>query len=361
MVTRVDAVGSLGKVRKTPQGGIDAPANLTRVGVFVYHLPNGSTQRELRPADEVFKEDSLETLRGAPLTVDHKGMVRTDNWRELTVGHVGDDVKPSGNFVASRVRVQDSNTVSKVESKELVEVSCGYTCDLDFSPGTYNGQKYDAIQRNIKYNHVALGGKNWGRAGNEVAIRIDGAAYTIYDGYTSDMSEARIKELEAELAASKQRADSLESAADKVRKGFESEIDRLKGENTAYKTRIDSYEAQDQANTLDKAVVERSDLLDKARVVLGADAKFDGKPNADIKVEVIKKLQPSINLDGKSADWVSGTFDGLMAGVKRGEEGTSRAAGSLPRLDSANDEKDAIAEARKRNEQRSKDAWKGGK
>ena len=36
------------------------------------------------------------------------------------------------------------------------ELSCGYYCDLDETPGEYEGQRYDARQRNIRGNHLAL-------------------------------------------------------------------------------------------------------------------------------------------------------------------------------------------------------------
>lgn len=37
----------------------------------------------------------------------------------------------------------------------------------------HNGEHYDAIQRNIVVNHIALGPKGWGRAGPEVAVKTD--------------------------------------------------------------------------------------------------------------------------------------------------------------------------------------------
>jgi hypothetical protein len=36
-----------------------------------------------------------------------------------------------------------------------------------------NGEAYDAIQRDIIVNHVAIGPKGWGRAGPDCAIRTD--------------------------------------------------------------------------------------------------------------------------------------------------------------------------------------------
>ncbi len=40
-------------------------------------------------------------------------------------------------------------------------------------PGTHRGERYDAVQTSIRYNHVALGPKDWGRAGSEASLRLD--------------------------------------------------------------------------------------------------------------------------------------------------------------------------------------------
>jgi len=49
------------------------------------------------------------------------------------------------------------------------ELSVGYTCDLDWTPGTTDsGEEYQAVQRNIKINHTAQ--VKYGRAGSACRI-----------------------------------------------------------------------------------------------------------------------------------------------------------------------------------------------
>src|SRR5678816_1356476 len=64
-------VGVIGKLEKTPTGGVRVPARVTRTGVFPYMRADGSIQREYRPASEVFKADSLASLADAAVTVEH--------------------------------------------------------------------------------------------------------------------------------------------------------------------------------------------------------------------------------------------------------------------------------------------------
>ena len=180
-VTRFD-VAELGVTSKTPQGFLRAPAYLTRSGVLDYRRADGTVRRELRPPSEVFAPASLATLGAAPLTDLHPAeMVSPANVRKLAIGHVSDDVRQDGQHVAANVTVQDKAAIAAVEAGQRRELSCGYTCDLDETPGTYHGQPYDAVQRTIRYNHVGIGPKNWGRAGSDVALRLDAAAGNVDD------------------------------------------------------------------------------------------------------------------------------------------------------------------------------------
>ena len=54
----------------------------------------------------------------------------------------------------------------------LKELSLGYNLTLDETPGEWNGQHYDAIQRDIRINHLALGRE--ARAGEQARLNIDG-------------------------------------------------------------------------------------------------------------------------------------------------------------------------------------------
>ncbi len=148
---------------------------LTRTGVLPYHLADGSVIRELRLPEEVFRADSLASLAGAPVTEMHRGgFITPGNVREHSVGHVQSDIKQDGKFVTGSVQVEDAGTIAKVTRRELVELSPGYRCKMDVSSGTYEGEPYDVIQRQIEYNHLTLLPKNQGRSGNDVALRLDG-------------------------------------------------------------------------------------------------------------------------------------------------------------------------------------------
>jgi len=307
------------KLQRTPQGGLMARATPTRCGVLEYTYPGGKKVRELRHPDEVFRSDSLESLRGAPITVGHPNVpVDAANWQTLAKGHVGDDVHQDGKFVAAKVRIQDAATVERcidaTRPDRLVEMSCGYDADVEFTPGVWQGERYDAVQRNIRYNHVALGPRNWGRAGNEVGLRLDAqegsediTPYTYLVNHIDQADPAApVTVLDAKDFVSK--ADHEKALGVK-----ESKIAELEAKLASQTKRADSAEAQIAPAALDVLVAERQSIVDTARSVIGKEFKADGKSAHAIRLEVVTKARPSMKFDGKSEAYVAGVFETLAA------------------------------------------------
>ncbi len=326
MAFRYD-VSRLDKVERTPQGGLRVGANLTRTGVFTYTHADGSITRELRHPDDVFAADSLASFKRAPLTELHPSKpVDPTNWKELSVGHVGDDVHADGIYVASSVDVQDASAVQKVESGALRELSAGYTVDVVPGEGIWQGEKYDARQTNIRANHVALLPDGAGRAGKNVALRLDAGdavmveneaprarsegrtmKTTKIDGVDfevgSDAHLAKIGEQHAAaLASEKARADA--AALELVKRTDTKAI----AEAVRYRVIVlDSHRA---ARALFKR--GRTDEEEAAD-----DAKAEGSDNTDLIAEVVKMCDPSFDPAGKSPDFIAGAFSVSIGLLKK--------------------------------------------
>ncbi len=170
---RID-VGSLrSRGRRTPQGFLRVPGNLTRTGVLTYYRSDGSKFRELRHPAEVFNEDSLGSLAFAPVTERHPaGLVSPKNVSSVQVGVVT-GARKDGRFVSGELVVQSDQTIAGVLGGKLRELSPGYTCRIDHTAGEWDGERYDGIQRGIVYNHLAIGPREWGRSGPDVALKLD--------------------------------------------------------------------------------------------------------------------------------------------------------------------------------------------
>lgn len=168
-------IGSLRPAKKLPDGRLRVDGQITRTGVFVYRNADGSSRREYRPQEEVAKADSLESFQFVPFVDDHPdaGAVDATNARKYTVGTVGESVHydAESKHVIAPIIVHDAKTVEKME-RGKVQLSCGYVCDVVHEAGVSpEGEHYDAIQRNIRGNHVAL--VSVGRAGPEARVRMD--------------------------------------------------------------------------------------------------------------------------------------------------------------------------------------------
>jgi uncharacterized protein len=172
-VLRFDFNGSSGEFKRTAQGFLRVNGRLTKTGIFSYD--NG---REYRSDEEIFREDSLASLKGAPVTdlhaseKDSENFLTPTNAKKHIIG-ITEDVECDGPYLRGSLIIFHDNAIKAIEAGERKEISLGYKCQLDPTPGTWKGQAYDAVQKHIIVNHVAIGPKGWGRAGPDCAIRAD--------------------------------------------------------------------------------------------------------------------------------------------------------------------------------------------
>lgn len=320
-VGRFDAKG----VTRTPQGGLKVPAYLTREGVFNYTLPDGTVRREYRPADEVFKADSLASLEDAPVTDLHNGLVSAENHGQLAKGHVR-DIRQDGSHVAATVLVQDAAIVAAVQSGARKELSCGYVCKLENTAGvTPQGERYDAIQRDIQYNHVAILPPGAGRAGSTVSLRLDAAtAVCLHEAPTTKepliVKTIRIDGKDYVVGSdehlAKIQADHDAALAVVRKDAADARAAQAKAEAERDVARTDAADARDPVKQAAR-VAARVALEESARKVLGAEAKFDGKTDDEIKAAVVAKTFPEFKLDSYDAAvrpvYLAARFDAAIA------------------------------------------------
>lgn len=165
---RYDSI-PLGETYFTPEGYLIDHPILTRVGIFEYKNPDGSIRRELRLPEEVFAPESLASYKGKPVILTHEaGMIDSDNVQQEQIGTILSEGMQDGDNVRAQIIIHDARKLDY----GLRELSLGYSLDLEEVPGEWQGQPYDAIQRNIRVNHLALVEK--ARAGDSARLNIDG-------------------------------------------------------------------------------------------------------------------------------------------------------------------------------------------
>lgn len=166
----------VGDVKLTAEGYMIAEhVPVARTGIQEYSaLELGldaslKTVRLLRPADEVFKPESMATLDRKPITYYHPERgVDASNWKSVAVGRVEGPVQDGEFLDVDRFEVNDGGTVESI-AYGVKEVSCGYSFRLDLTPGqTASGEVFDGVMRDIEHNHVAIVYR--GRCGSGCAV-----------------------------------------------------------------------------------------------------------------------------------------------------------------------------------------------
>lgn len=147
---------------------------VAHVGILEYMDEDGSIIREFVPEETLFEPASLESLAGAPVTLQHPPeMVTPSNYKQYSQGSVNGMPKRDGDNLVASMLVIGNEALHAVEYDGVSELSPGYSVDLDETPGEWQGQKYDRVQRNRRYNHQAI--VDAARGGSVCSLRFDGA------------------------------------------------------------------------------------------------------------------------------------------------------------------------------------------
>lgn len=167
-VQRLDSI-ALDQTYFTDEGYLVDHPIVTSTGIFEYTNPDGSTRRELRLPEDVFAKESLKTYRGKPIIITHDaGYVDKDNVEEEQIGTILSEGYQDGDDVKAEIIIHDTDAMKECGLREL---SLGYNLRLEEKSGVWNGQPYDAIQRDIVINHLAL--VRNARAGDQARLNID--------------------------------------------------------------------------------------------------------------------------------------------------------------------------------------------
>lgn len=237
----------------TPEGYLIDNPILTRVGIFEYHNPDGTIRRELRLPEEVFAAESLASYKGKPVILTHEaGLVDVDNVQQEHIGTILSEGIQDGDNVRAQIVIHDAESLDY----GLRELSLGYTQTPDETPGVWNGQPYDAIQRNIQINHLALVEK--ARAREQARLNIDGEeqggnqmSKARKDGLTPEEITRLVEEYKQRQA---QRMENTNPTADEGTNPDEQTTDEDEADPVKeVKDRRDRRDASGDCETMDEA------------------------------------------------------------------------------------------------------------
>lgn len=300
-VTRYDY--SAFTATKTDEGFlVDSPI-VARIGIQEYKRADGTIRRELRLPENVFNADSLASMRGKPVTVDHpkSGRVTSKDAHRVTVGTILSSGRQDGDNVRLDLIIHSPDAIGNRR-----ELSLGYSCVVDETPGEHpQFGKYDAVQGPATANHLSIVPS--ARAGKVARLNLDG-------------NEEFINQQEQQTMTVKVKLDNgIEyDAAPEV----SVELNKLRADASDAKTKLDAANAA--KDVLQAKVDAQKDDLVKAKAQGRADAmarleleatatkfKIDhkAKSDRDVKELVIKAVRKDADLKDKSDVYVDAAFD----------------------------------------------------
>lgn len=345
-----DRMISDGQLKKTDDGWV-VQARVARSGnIQMYSgaeigMADRAVVRIYRPEEEVFDRKSIESYARKPITMDHPPAgVTNDNWKDLAVGEIDRDVVRDGEFVSVPLLLRDAKAVERIKDGAR-ELSMGYTATIEWEDGvTPSGERYDAVQRNLRMNHVAVVDK--ARGGKELRI---GDSWGV-----SPVTDAQKKEIPMTLRTilvdglSVETTDAGAQAITKLQdalKDKDAEIGTLKAEhNTAIQAKdaeIGTLKAEKKAledaapkpEDLDRMVADRAELVGIMKAV---DKDFDTKGKTDVEIRkavVAKKMGDAMVADASDAE-IAGMFrvvadqvskeDPLRKGIQTGSSASAQ-------------------------------------
>lgn len=201
------SISPLTRVQVAPYRGCEIP------GWQELGLEPERVYRGYRPASELSKPETIESVNGIPIQLAHHMDYADNPAKNTRVGSTGTDGAFHSPFLTNSLHIQDKNAIDRINDGSMRELSLAYRYKPVFQPGeTPDGEKYDFVMTDISANHVAL--VDEGRAGHEVLV------YDSKGGFMADNVDKTLPAADDDAVEKKEVA-----LAEQVKQGAQKLID----------------------------------------------------------------------------------------------------------------------------------------
>lgn len=294
----------------TDEGFLRVPAKVARTGIQEYlarelQLPGDPNRivRVMRPPEEVFAPESLESLNGVDVTIHHpkEGVVTSKTFKRDSIGNVKGPGKQDGDFVNADLIIKDENGIKRIESG-LVEVSCGYSAVYDDQ--VPEGSDYEMIQREIRHNHVAI--VDNARAGYQARISDSKPKVEVMEKVTLD--SGRTVEIEDPSKAA--------LIADSIAR-YQKALNEMNEDNESLKIKNSELEKLTSDSAIKAKVKAVSKRLEDAKLIAGSSFVCDSTDLTVIAKEALLKSRPEIDWNDRSETFIESGFEITFIDAKK--------------------------------------------
>lgn len=289
---------------------------LSKVGVFPYLGSSiGADEPDriyqvYRPAEELGHPDCLDSFRTVPIIDEHEMLGAAEHGltpveRKGVGGTTGDRVEfdAATGVLSSNIKVFSEALARQINGGKK-QLSCGYRCEYDFSPGVApDGTKYDVVQRKMRGNHVAV--VKAGRMGPDVAVLDHKFTYDsvdvqelrpVLDKDTQDAIAAAVKAsfdgLDLTATVTQAVADAMPAALAKAKEGEEEAKDEPDEDDKALDAKVAA--AVTAARAADAAEIGK--LRDQLAAVKPTLDAADARLAAEDKATLLGRIKPHLGV-----------------------------------------------------------------
>jgi hypothetical protein len=325
----------------TDAGQMIVPCAFARIGTQMYtkqSLGLGDSKdvvSVVRDEADVFAEDAMASFRSAPITMGHPKnndgsplAVSADNAAQLQVGMLEGIPTRDEDLVTGTIVIANQTAIDAVVDG-MVELSAGYTCDIEEVDGVH-------YQRNIRANHIAIVPK--GRAGSSCSLadamigddHEEPMRWEYLDDASYDLAMEIWKENEAAEQEDDQKklqqdaAESLTLITDELKsiKQLLADTEEVILVRDAAMSTLQA-KLDDALETQEVKVHARVDVITKAQELTDM-SEFADKSNKEIKLAVLADCKPNLNLDGKDDAYIDARFEILVEDASEQESPMSK-------------------------------------
>lgn len=320
------------KMDRTDEGYLQGNAAIARTGVLTYILSDGTIRKELVPRETLFNVDSMRSLALKPITNSHppETLIDSKTVKRRKVGTVGETIQQDGDFLTASMVITDADAIESVEAGKD-ELSPGYRADILVQEGTWNGERYDAIQIKRTYNHLAICDK--ARGGQDLKLNLDETKIDSVEGFGfrkntitnipyqkkgRNMPTIRLDGIDYEAAQevinnTTKLLSKIDELEDAVKKG-NVDLQKLTAAKDQLQEKCDELEKRDIASEIVQGVSNRLSLLRTAEAVIDEkeQEKLDNLSDTEIKKMVIVTKYPNAKLDDKEDVYITARFDAIV-------------------------------------------------
>ena len=305
MITLSDKISVPTQRTMTDSGQMIVPCAIARTGSQTYRMSDIGLEGDgfidvWRTEEQVFADKSIASFRSVPVTIGHPAeSVSSENAKELQVGTLEGLPTRDEDLLTGTIVVARQDAIDIIEDG-TVELSVGYSCNIELSDGKY-------YQTNIVANHIAIVER--GRAGSLCSIAdSDNLGGNMDKEKETKVEDAKVEDTKVEDAKVEDAKVEVDDAALKLVELADT-VESLTASVDSYKEKLALADTKytELADSVDALVADRYEVISAAKDMTDKE-DFKGMSVFEIKAFVVADLL-DLDLEGKSPAYVEARYD----------------------------------------------------